>query len=72
MPNILIPDNIEPVAAIIGLVINIIITEPKNKVKLPINDDKLLDGTNLIVKTKTQKDWMEYHANKYDSYISPY
>ncbi len=34
-----------------------------------INDEKLLDGKNLIVKRRTQKDWMEYHANKYTSYI---
>ena len=34
-----------------------------------INDEKLLDGKNLIVKRRTQKDWMEYHANKYASYI---
>ena len=34
-----------------------------------INDEKILDGKNLIVKKRTQKDWMEYHANKYASFI---
>lgn len=34
-----------------------------------IGDEKILDGKNLIVKKRTQKDWMEYHANKYASYI---
>ena len=31
-----------PVTAIIGLVTNIITTDPKNSVKLPIKDDKLI------------------------------
>ncbi len=36
-----------------------------------INDNTLLDGKNLIVKTcnRSQREWMEYHANRYASFI---
>lgn len=34
-----------------------------------IADKNILESKNLIIKRKTQKDWMEYHANKYASFI---